>query len=48
MKKFELFRYLKKWMFLIIAFFGVMTVLAFQTLEKIQSYMASYEFKLTK
>ncbi len=47
MKKFELFRYLKKWMFLIIAFFGVMTVLAFQTLEKRQRYMASSVVEFT-
>lgn len=41
MKKFELLRYLKKWILLIVAFFGVMTVLAFRILEKRQKYTAS-------
>ncbi len=47
MKKFELFRYLRKWMLLIIAFFCIMTVLAFQTLEKRQRYTASSVIEFT-
>ncbi|MCI8622737.1 MAG: GGDEF domain-containing protein [Provencibacterium sp.] len=41
MKNFQLFRYLKKWMPFIIAFFIIMTALAYKMLESRQKYTAS-------
>ncbi len=41
MKKFQLFRYLKKWRLLIILFCVGMTSMAYQILEKRQQYVAS-------
>lgn len=41
MKNFQLFRYLKKWMPLIVIFFAVMTVFSYQVLNARQKYTAS-------
>lgn len=41
MKKFQLFRYLKKWLPLILCFFVVMTVFAYEILGSRQKYTAS-------
>ena len=41
MKNFQLFRYLKKWMPLIVLFFAVMTVFSYQLLHSRQTYIAS-------
>lgn len=41
MKKFEIFRYLKKWMPVIVIFLGIMTTLSYQLLKSRQTYTAS-------
>lgn len=45
MRKFELLRYLKRWMPMIVLFFVIMTAGAFRALEKRQSYEASSVIK---
>ena len=45
MRKFELLRYLKRWMPMIVLFFVIMTAGAFRALEKPQSYEASSVIK---
>ncbi|MDE7353108.1 MAG: GGDEF domain-containing protein [Acetatifactor sp.] len=45
MRKFELLRYLKRWMPMIVLFFVIMTAGAFRALEKRQSYVASSVIK---
>lgn len=47
MREFQLGRYIKKWMPLIVIFFVVMTLFAYQTIAKMQTYVASTVIEYT-